>query len=511
MTARPRPWRSWTVRSRMTAVVVVAAGAAMVVVTLLGTALLRGYLTDRVDAQVERVTGGQVVVQQRFSASAPSADPMPSLRMTVDDIVGETLRLVHVRSDGHGTPLVGGAGEGGPRLPSAHALADRVGDDTFTVDDVEGGAPWRMSISALPSGEYLAVAASLSDVEATVTRLLWTGLAVSIAAVVLIAGVALAVVRVGLRPLTRMETTAVAIAGGALEARVPDTDPHTEPGRLGLALNTMLGRLHGALTARETSEKRLRAFVADASHELRTPLTSIRGFAELYRRGGAPPGPELDAAMRRIEDEAARMGSLVDDMLVLAALDERRPAARERVDLVTVAADVVRDARARCPGRRIGLEMDVDGGEPVLVAGDEARLRQVATNLVANALEHTAPAAVVTVRTGRGPGGAGQGAGTCQAAVGTRPEGPTVFLEVRDDGAGVAAEHATRIFDRLYRPDRSRVRGAGGGAGLGLSIVAAIATAHGGAVALLRTAPHGATFRVVLPRHQDSEETLRSS
>ncbi|WP_370614650.1 sensor histidine kinase [Mumia qirimensis] len=497
----------------MTAVVVVAAGAALVVVTLVGTALLRSYMTDRVDVQVERMTSGQVVVQQRLAGSPSAAEQGPMLNTTVNDIVGETLRIIRVLPDGRETALVGPGGEGGPELPSAEALADHAGGATFTVDDVEDGAAWRVSVSSLPTGEYVAVAASLSDVEATVTRLLWTGLAVSLAAVVLIAGAALAVVRVGLRPLTRMERTAAAIAGGALEARVPDTDPHTEPGRLGLALNTMLGRLQGALTARETSERRLRAFVADASHELRTPLTSIRGFAELYRHGGAPPGPELDVAMRRIEDEAARMGSLVDDMLVLAALDERRPTARERVDLAAVAADVVRDAGARCPGRPIGLELEVEVGVPVPVAvtGDEARLRQVATNLVANALEHTGPGTTVTVRAGRGTGGPDGRTGASQAVVGTWPSGPAVHLEVRDDGTGVAPEHAARIFDRLYRPDRSRVRGTGGGAGLGLSIVAAIAAAHGGAVVLSRTVPHGATFRVVLPRRADSEETSRSS
>ncbi|MFD1827459.1 sensor histidine kinase [Mumia zhuanghuii] len=507
--ARLRPWGSWTVRARMTSLVVVAAGVALVTVTLIGTALLRGYLTERVDDQAERMSGGgQLMIRQEASGEPPTGGAGRTLTTQVDALVGETLRIVRVDADGSETSLLGTADGGGPELPSLTALADRAGGATFTVDDVDGGAGWRVAVSSEPSRGYLAVAASLSDVEATVSRMLWIGLAVSLFAMVLIAGAALAVVRIGLRPLTRMETTAASIAGGVLEARVHDTDPHTEPGRLGIALNTMLGRLHGALTAREASERRLRGFVADASHELRTPLTSIRGFAELYRHGGAPPGPELDATMRRIEDEAARMGSLVDDMLLLAALDEQRVLARGRVELGRIAADVVRDARVRCPGRDLRLEL-VKGEEagPV-VTGDEARLRQVATNLVANALEHTPSDARVVVRAGYAAGGPPS---RVQSVVGAPPVGRHAYLEVADDGPGVPPEHAAKIFDRLYRPDRSRARGTGGGAGLGLSIVAALASAHAGAVVLRRSTPHGATFRVVLPLPAHSEGTSRLS
>jgi two-component system OmpR family sensor kinase len=264
------------------------------------------------------------------------------------------------------------------------------------------------------------------------------------------------------------------MADGDLTVRVADTDPHTETGRLGVALNTMLGRVEAAVTARVASEQRLRQFLADASHELRTPLTSVRGFAELYRRGGIPPGPELDETMGRIEDEAARMGLLVEDLLLLAALDEERPLHVSKVDLLAVAADTVRDAHARSPHRSIQLA----DFEPVTVAGDEHRLRQVTTNLVTNALQHTPPSATITLHVRSTP----------TAAV----------LEVADTGPGVPAEHAPHIFERLYRADPSRAR-TQGGAGLGLSIANSIVKAHGGRMELTNSPGKGATFRVLLP------------
>jgi two-component system OmpR family sensor kinase len=276
-------------------------------------------------------------------------------------------------------------------------------------------------------------------------------------------------------------------------------DPHTESGRLGIAFNAMLSQIEAALTARTASERRLRQFLADASHELRTPLTSIQGFAELYRRGGARPGPELDEAMTRIEAEAGRMAVLVGDLLTLARLDEERPLERRPVDLLAIAADSVRDAHARVPGRFVALDCDwpEEDEEPPTVPGDEARLRQVMTNLLANALQHTPVDTKITVRVGHrvrpdpDPVVASVGSGP---AAGT----PTAVLEVNDTGPGLTAEQADRVFERLYRADASRQR-ASGGAGLGLAIVAAIVTAHSGRVELRTFPGAGARFRVVLP------------
>jgi two-component system OmpR family sensor kinase len=288
-----------------------------------------------------------------------------------------------------------------------------------------------------------------------------------------------------------------------------------------MALNRMLVRIEDAMAAKTASEQRLRQFLADAAHELRTPLTSIRGFAELYRRGGASQGPALDEAMMAIENEVGRMRLLVNDLLLLAHLDEERPLERRPVDLLAVAADAVRDAHVRVPARFVllgPLDDEDDTFDPVTVSGDEARLRQVATNLVVNALQHTPDDAEVVVRVGRltGPGEAPPTPTPVAAAVG-RPlaaDAPVAVLEVADTGPGMAAPDAARAFERLFRTDASRSRRQGG-AGLGLSIVSAIVAAHGGRVELATAPGAGARFRVLLPApilsedSSDSEGALR--
>jgi two-component system OmpR family sensor kinase len=285
------------------------------------------------------------------------------------------------------------------------------------------------------------------------------------------------VVALGLRPLTRIERTAEAIAAGDLQRRVPDSHPRTETGRLGAALNVMLGRLAAAISERERSEQRLRQFVADASHELRTPLTSIRGFAELYRRGGARTPAEIELLTGRIEAEATRMSVLVEDLLLLARLDACRELVRAPVDLVALAADAVHDARTLSPDRPVTLEVTQGERVPV-VLGDEPRLRQVLSNLMTNALTHTPAGTPVTIGVATEPGWA--------------------VLSVADRGPGLAPQDAQRVFERFYRADSSRARSRGG-TGLGLSIVAALTAAHGG-VTELDTAPGaGAVFRIRLP------------
>jgi two-component system OmpR family sensor kinase len=325
-----------------------------------------------------------------------------------------------------------------------------------------------------------------------------------------IAGIA--IVRSSLRPLTDIELTAGAIAAGDLSQRVPDRDPRTEVGRLGRSLNAMLAQVEAAFHARERSEaaarrseERMRQFVADASHELRTPLTAIRGYAEYYRqRGGvgngarhaAPAGselslagggrltePDMDRIMQRVEQESARMGVLVEDMLLLARLDQQRPIERRPVDLLTLAADAVQDARMIAPQRKI--ELTVGHGTAFLVLGDEARLRQVITNLMSNALSHTPDGTPIDVRLlAHGPDG--------------RLTVPSVTLEVDDHGPGLGKEQAERVFERFYRADQARGRKTGG-AGLGLAIVAALVGAHGGAVGVDTAPGRGAIFWITLP------------
>jgi two-component system OmpR family sensor kinase len=335
----------------------------------------------------------------------------------------------------------------------------------------------------LAGGGAVVVAAPLGDVQNTVQRLAALQLVIGVVVLLAFAALGYAVVRRSLRPLVEVESTAEAIAAGDLTRRVPESDPRTEVGSLAGSLNAMLGQIEGAFGAQRASEanarqseERMRRFIADASHELRTPLTSIRGFAELYRQGAVSDPAELDRVMRRVEDEAARMGLLVEDLLLLARLDQQRPLQREPVDLLDLARDAVHDASAVDPGRPVSLE--VMSGEPPVVTGDDARLRQVFGNLVTNALTHTPAGTPVVVRVGT--------------------YGAEAVVEVVDRGPGLSAEQAARAFERFYRADASRTR-AHGGSGLGLSIVAALVAAHGGRVDLDTAPGEGATFRVRLP------------
>lgn len=327
---------------------------------------------------------------------------------------------------------------------------------------------------SLPDGAALIIAVPLSDVNDTLGRLLLIELAVGAVTLAVLGLVALWLVRLGLRPLETIGGTADAIAAGDLSQRVGDENPRTEIGRLGRTLNAMLARIEESFAERRETERRLRQFVADASHELQTPLTSVRGYAELFRRGAAQRPDDLATTMRRIEAEATRMGVLVDDLLLLARLDQGRPMDDERLDLTALVAELVADARVVEPDRPI--EAIADG--PVIVRGDDARLRQVVGNLLSNARAHTPAGAAVVVRT-------------------LQREDEAV-VEITDSGPGLAAEHAERVFERFFRADPSRAR-ASGGSGLGLSIVASIAEAHGGRAEVTSTPGEGATFRVILP------------
>lgn len=293
--------------------------------------------------------------------------------------------------------------------------------------------------------------------------------------------------RGGLRPLRRIETTAAAIADGDLSSRVPElAASRTELGRLAAALNGMLDRIEASDAARAAATERMRRFIADASHELRTPLFGIKGFTELYGMGGMPERTDVDAAMGRIEREAARLVRLVEDLLLLARLDESAaaglPLRLTPMDLRTLTADALHDLRALDPRRPVTLTGPGGGPPgPGPVLGDEARLRQVTSNLVGNAVAHTPPGTPVRIGVGTQDG--------------------LAVLELQDEGPGMSQEQAARAFDRFYRADDARGRTASGGAGLGLAIVDSLVTAHHGRVEV-RTAPdEGATFRILLPLH----------
>ena len=402
----------------------------------------------------------------------------------------------------------------------------------------------------------LVVGYDLGNIQQEIGYLTGIDLAVSGAVIIILAIVGVAVVRASLRPLTDIEKTAGAIAAGDLTRRVPNLDPRTEVGRLGQSLNAMLSQIETAFDARaesefgaRRSEERMRQFVADASHELRTPLTAIRGYAEYYRqRGGlneisagparpaqiqpaqpaqpdqgsngadvvagpwtlgsgqAASGPlqraDVDRIMQRVEQESSRMGVLVEDMLLLARLDQQRPLERGTVDMLTLAADAVNDARVIAPDRNINLT--VGSGTALLVLGDEVRLRQVIGNLMSNALNHTPDASPIEARVRLGSLDewriAAQRAGRAEIAA-ARPDArpsPAVVFEVADRGPGLTPEQAEHVFERFYRGDQARTRKAGG-TGLGLAIVAALVGAHGGAVWVESPPGGGATFHIAIP------------
>ncbi len=370
-----------------------------------------------------------------------------------------------------------------PRLSEDFVAAVRVGDLATVPGD--GAGRFRVYARQGPGDGIVLVAAPLDDVDASIRQLVVVEVIATGVVLGLLALVAAWVLRLGVRPIKQMTATATAIADGDLSRRVPEADPRTEAGELGVALNTMLTRIEEAFAASTASEERLRRFVADASHELRTPLTTIRGYAELHRRGGLDEPDARAAAMARTEQEAIRMGTLVDDLLLLARLDEGRPLESEPVDLAVLAEDAQRDAAAA----HVDHPLTVQAEPGCIVVGDDHRLRQVVANLVGNAVRHTP-------------------AGTpIHLVVAPMPEDPRrVLLSVADEGPGMPSELAERAFERFARGDVARSRAAGS-TGLGLSIVQAIVAAHGGSVTLESGEGEGTTVHVALPRDGRSPES----
>jgi two-component system, OmpR family, sensor kinase len=361
-----------------------------------------------------------------------------------------------------------------PRIP-AHVPIDRL----FTVGSLgSSGLRYRVYATRDPRDSDVTLAAvPLGEAEQTLSRLLLVEGLVIAGVLVALGLSAFFVVRLGLRPLDRMEMTAGEIAAGQLSRRVSPATERTEVGRLGLALNAMLDRLEQAFAARTASEERLRGFLADASHELRTPLASIRGYAELFRMGATEDRAGTELAMRRIEEESTRMGILVEDLLTLARLDETPQLTRAAVDLATLARDAVEDARATAPDRTI--ELHADG--QMLVCGDPHQLRQVLANLTRNALVHTP-------------------AGT-PIEVSLEEAGETVMTTVRDHGPGLAEDAAESLFERFWRAEAGRERGKAG-AGLGLAIAHGVVEAHHGQISAGNAPGGGAVFVVCLPKLQ---------
>jgi two-component system, OmpR family, sensor kinase len=437
---------------------------------------LRSFLIQRVDQQLAAAQGAVGHCMGSGPGNLPdgpdNGDIPPG---TVGEVLDSTGAVV-----AHKACNTGATSVALPDLPSR--LGTRASDIHVFTTGAIGNGSLRYRVFSQGLGTELGafrgtfvVAIPLTDVSQTLGRLQLVELFVTLGVLVGLGFLSLWIVRRGLRPLEKIGETAGAIAEGDLSRRIESTDPKTEVGRLGIALNAMLTQIEGAFAERKASEDRLRRFVADASHELRTPLTSIRGYAELFRRGAKGNPSDLEKSMQRIEAEASRMGVLVDDLLLLARLDQGRPLDRAPVDLVAIAADAAADARMIDPGRQVEL----DAPDSAVVEGDEYRLRQVAANLLGNALQHTAAGSPVHIRVGSGDAEA--------------------WLEVADAGPGIPPEEAKLVFEPFYRSDPSRGRSSGG-VGLGLAIVAAIVEAHGGRVGVDTASGQGTTFRVVLPR-----------
>ncbi|HKN40496.1 MAG TPA: HAMP domain-containing sensor histidine kinase [Acidimicrobiia bacterium] len=438
---------------------------------------LADYLHHRLDAQLR---DSQTAVFNELAQGGRFSRRLPSGRSVIPSGTFGELR----RPDGTALQYAEPS-RPVPKLPAPPGAGQRLS----TVGSRDSSVRYRVLATADDDGDTLYVAFPTTELDETLHRLVGIELVFSAAVLLFLALLSLAVVRLGLAPLERIAATAGDIAGGDLSRRVEPAEPDTEIGRLGLALNAMLAQIETAFAERGASEDRLRRFIADASHELRTPLTAIRGYAELFRRGAAERPEDLARAMRRIEDEAARMGLLVEDLLLLARLDQGRPLERQPVDLVTVAGDALADLSAVDPARPVTYEHP----DSLVVTGDEARLRQVAGNLLANARVHTPEGSAVHVR--------------------VRADDGRAILEVADEGPGLPPGEEGRVFERFYRADAARARtGGNGGTGLGLSIVAAIVAAHGGTVqAGSPPRGHGAYFMVALPMDGSDPQEADSS
>lgn len=472
-----RRWRAVPLSGRLVAIITgllllglaIAAGTTMTV--------LRGHLLGQVDDELTSSAQelGQRSVNQLMVGSGEDT-VLPSSYYVRVQVAERVVEIIDGQTRAElGTPRV-------PDIdPADVGEADRV---PITLPGTSHEVRWRavtLPATAVPGGPVVGavtVALPLATVDDTLER---TGRLLVLSGGLITAGGAVAAwyaVRRALRPLREIESTAGAIAAGDLSRRVPELPATTEVGSLAASLNVMLARIEASFSAQRASEQRMRRFVSDASHELRTPLATIRGYGELYRMGGVE---DTDQAMGRIESEAKRMGTLVEDLLQLARLDEGRPLALGPVDLTALAHDAAADFRARAPERPVRVVPLAGDGEaaPVTVTADADRIGQVLANLMGNVVQHTPAGTPVEV------------------AVGT-PEPGWAALEVRDHGPGIAASDAARVFERFYRVDPSRTRSSGG-SGLGLAIVAAVVGAHGGGVRVVPTPGGGTTVQVAVP------------
>jgi two-component system OmpR family sensor kinase len=472
-----------SLRARLLLGVIAVAAVGLVAADVATYRALRSFLLDRVESSLNAVHPG--VEGALFGRQGPGRGPNDDLQTLFNSIPGDCIEvrgLNQVVISSGCIPRFGQAAAApGPSLPNTVTIPNKpnTGDGDrvsfFTVPAVSGDGSYRVraSIEARAPNRILLIAAPLNDLMSTLHQLLLIELLVTAVVLAAMTALGLWIVRLGLRPLDAIAKTADAIAAGDLTRRVELAEPRTEVGRLGLALNAMLANIEEAVSALEASESKLRRFVADASHELRTPLAAVRAYAELFTRGAATRPDDLERSMAGISRESERMSVLVEDLLLLAHLDEGRPLTLEPVALEEVVAEALETSRTIEPGRPVDVSL-----EPSVVAGDRDRLRQVVDNLLSNVRSHTPPNAPLHVTLAHEDGSA--------------------VLAVADSGPGMDAEQLAHAFERFYRADPSRAR-ASGGAGLGLAIVSAVVEAHGGTVDAQSIPGDGTIFRVRLP------------
>jgi two-component system, OmpR family, sensor kinase len=491
--------RNSSLRARL----LVAVGAVALLALLLADVAvytsLRSYLFRQVDATLQMSQQSVEAAAVHPSGAGPGAPQPPGGtgqpgastfcalgRESSPGMFIEVLTSTNTAVTGDTCPaFTPGRNSYSPRLTSV--ISDsrgRASTTTFTVPStVASGPSFRVRASQLSGGGLLIVAAPISDISSTLEHLLILEGAVTGGALLVAVIVGLWLVRVGLRPLRDVVATAEAISEGDLVHRVPNANSRTEFGRVASALNVMLERIQSGFVELQASEARLRRFVADASHELRTPIAAVSAYAQLFRYGAARNEGETERVMSGIEHESARMARLVEDLLLLARFDERRPIQAEPVELAGLAMEAVETARVVGPQWPIVVE----AANVVETTGDPLALRQVMDNLLKNVRSHTPPGTKTTVRIER--------------------IGDEGVLEVEDEGPGLSEVESSLVFERFFRADPSRSRDTGG-AGLGLAIVASIVQAHGGTVEVAAGAKGGARFRVTLPNARTAPDLL---
>jgi two-component system, OmpR family, sensor kinase len=474
---------SWSLLNRLTLGVVLLSTLGVVASDIAAQSLLRTYLTQEVDNELLSIAGGSIPRLERAGIESDNDGDVDG------DARAAQVRPLRTIPTATSVTLIGPAGvvlgQIGGDLNATEITSylsaitpektAKYGNRPFTIETDEHD--FRVLSQTLPSGfGRVVVAHSFEDIDRILARLQGLFILIGLVMIFFIALASRKVITVGLRPLANVEATAELIAEGDLTARLPDVKPNTEVGRLVSTLNTMLGRIEESFAARLESESKLRRFVADASHELRTPITAIRGFAELHRQGAVSGEEKTKELIGRIENESKRMGSLVEDLLLLARLDQSREMKADPVNLTQIVSDAVASARAAGQNHTVNFD---EQSEEIYALGDKDRIHQVVANLLANARTHTPAGTVIDVSVKQDTDG--------------------VRIRIADNGPGLSKSDQERIFERFYRADASRVRTDGEGTGLGLSIVDAVMRAHAGQVSVQSEVGKGAVFTLFFP------------